>query len=287
MPVFCCSTGSSQRNRFKSLSTTVTYLLPPGDFSVNPAIINAHEASAVTYNWDTNSLFVVGDEGGAIVEISLSGVELSQMAILGFNDPEGLTYIGNGKFVIVEERNRDVYEISYAAGTFIFKNSANAIDLGSFVDNIGLEGISYDPRDGTFITVKEKSPQEVNINTLNFSSHTATISSLFSPALGVADLADVQVLSTVPSLAGTADEDNLLLFSQESSMLLKVDRTGGVLGQFDFSGLASSAEGVTVDSEGNIYVNKVQVPLAPWWMLIIMTIIIGVVAIKRQNTGHS
>jgi len=233
---------------------TATYFLPPGDFTTNPAIINAHEASAVTYNWDTDTLFVIGDEGGEIVEVSKEGVELSQMIVIGFNDPEGLTYIGNGKLVLVEERNRDAYEVSYNPGGFLLKNAADAIDLGTFVDNIGLEGISYDPRDGTFITVKEKTPQEVNVNTLDFTTNTAVITPLFVPALGVADIADVAVLATVPSLAGKPDEDHLLIFSQESEVLLEVDRAGNVLGQFDFSAYADSAEGVTIDPEGNIYI---------------------------------
>ena len=49
-------------------------------------------------------------------------------------------------------------------------------------------------------------------------------------AFGVADVADICVLSTVPSLVGTPDQNNLLLISQASSRLLKVSRTGAVLG---------------------------------------------------------
>lgn len=272
-----------------------TYALPPADLSQNPALLYASEASAVTYNWDTNTLFVVGDEGGMIVEMSLDGVMLSTMAIYGFNDPEGLTYTGNGDLVIVEERNRDVYQIHYVAGSYLFRNTDNAIDLGDFVDNIGIEGISYDPRDGSYITVKEKTPQEVNINQLDWVNHSAVINSLFDPAsLAVADIADVQVLATVPTLSGTADEDNLLLFSQESEVLLKVDRSGNVLQSFDFSAYASSAEGVTIDPDGNIYIvaengdapqmfklspieaAPVSVPLPFWAMVLLASVLVSV-----------
>lgn len=264
-----------------------TYDLPPGDFSSNPSIINAHEASAVTYNWDTDTLFVVGDEGGAIVEVDKQGNKLSQMVIIGFNDPEGLTYVGDGRLVIVEERNRDAYQFPYTAASFIFKSGLTAVDLGTFVNNIGVEGISYDPRDGSFITVKEKSPQEVNINSLDFTTGSASISALFTPTLGVADIADVQILATVNSLIGSAEEDNLLLFSQESSVLLEVDRAGNVLSQFDFTSIDSTAEGVTIDQDGVIYVvaeNGVDpqlyvltppapqqaVPMLPMWSVIVL-----------------
>ncbi len=91
---------------------------------------------------------------------------------------------------------------------------------------MGVEGLSYDPRTGTLVVVKEKSPQAVNSASINFPAGTANVTSLFNPAsLGVADLSDVQVLATVPSLVGGVDEDNLLVFSQESSRLLEITRT--------------------------------------------------------------
>jgi hypothetical protein len=77
---------------------------------------------------------------------------------------------------------------------------------------------------------------------------------VFTPGLGVLDLSDVQVLATVASLTGTADEDNLLVYSQESARLMEVDRAGNILGSFDFSGLTSTAEGVTIDADGIIYI---------------------------------
>jgi uncharacterized protein YjiK len=64
----------------------------------------------------------------------------------------------------------------------------------------------------------------------------------------------VQVLSTVPSLAGTPERENLLIYSQESRLLLEVSRTGDVLSQLDFSAIADDAEGVTIDADGVIYV---------------------------------
>jgi uncharacterized protein YjiK len=216
--------------------------------------VAAAEASAVTYNWTTDTLFVLGDEGDALVEVSKTGAQLGVMTLSGFDDTEGLTYIGGGQFVLSEERLRDAYLLTYSAGGSVSRSTLPSADLGTTIGNIGIEGISYDPRDGSFITVKEKTPQEVNKNVINFGTGTAAVSSLFTSNLGVTDLSDVQVLATVPSLTGTADEDNLLIFSQESARLLEVDRSGNVLGQFDFSAYADSAEGVTIDADGNIYV---------------------------------
>jgi uncharacterized protein YjiK len=33
----------------------------------------ASEASAVTYNWDTDTLFIVGDEGTSLVQVTKTG----------------------------------------------------------------------------------------------------------------------------------------------------------------------------------------------------------------------
>ncbi len=223
-----------------------TYLLPS---------VEAEEASAITYNWDTDTLFVLGDEGDVLVEVSKTGAKLSAMTLTGFADTEGLTYVGNGQFVLTEERLRDAYRLSYTAGGTVDRATLPSKDLGSTIGNTGIEGISYDSRDGSFVTVKEVSSQEVNLNQIDFDSPAAaTVSALFSPNLGVTDLSDVQVLGTVPALATGVDADNLLIFSQESRRLLEASRSGLVLSSFDFGALADDAEGVTMDFDGNIYV---------------------------------
>ena len=51
--------------------------------------MTASEASAVTYNWDTGTLFVLGDEGDALVEVDANGTPLSVITLTGFADTEG------------------------------------------------------------------------------------------------------------------------------------------------------------------------------------------------------
>lgn len=204
----------------------------------------ASESSAITWNWDSDTLFVLGDEGDHITELSRSGQVLGSMALSGFNDTEALTYTGNGRFVIGEERLQDVYQLSYQAGATVARGSLKSVSLGPTVGNVGLEGISYDRSNGQFVTVKEKSPQAVQFGSIDFDNGTHTMTSLFTPNLGVLDLADVQVLP---------GSGNLLVFSQESSRLLEVSRSGVVLSSLDFSALSGSTEGVTITADGTIY----------------------------------
>lgn len=219
------------------------------------SIAAAEEASAIAFNQDNGHLFVLGDEGDAILEITTAGSVVSTMTLSSFDDTEGLTYIGSGQFVITEERLQNAYRFTYVAGGSIDRSSMAAADLGPTVGNVGIEGIAYEFSTGTYFTAKEKTPLGLFSNAINFTTGTANVTSLFNPAsLGVLDLSDIALLSNVASLTGTADQDNLLLYSQESAKLMEVTRSGLLLSTFDFSSIADDAEGVTIDQNGVIYV---------------------------------
>lgn len=222
------------------------------------------EASAITYARDRNSLFFVGDEGEGVVEVSLTGQTLSSMRFSGWpaatrhNDAEGLTYLGGGMLVVAEERLQDAFLFSYVPGGSVSLASAPWASISDYAyANNGIEGISYDPRDGSFVSVKQDSPLEVRAGTLSFAAGggISTMAPLFDAnTLGLSTLSDVQTLSPIDALAGTAAADNLLVLSLGSQTLLEIDRAGNTLSRFDLSGVTSQAiEGVTVDELGRIY----------------------------------
>lgn len=230
--------------------------------------IAVREASAITYNWDTDSLFVVGDEAGAS-SFSKTGVRLSDDLLgSGFSDTEAVTYLGGGNYALGDERTMvltvvkaevtDIWPDGMTRSFFTDKSSAPKYFFGdgSNVGNIGLEGASYDPTTGHFFAVKERGPQAVWEADINFGpSTTGSQVELFDPALlGLTTLSDIQVLSTVPGFAGSGFEDNLLILSTSSLVLLEVTRAGEIVSSFDLHGLgASTIEGVTIDLDGNIY----------------------------------
>lgn len=246
------SAGFAQFNLANyGLSATVSYAaLPFND-----------ELSGVTYNWDNGRLYVVEDEAQAIYEFDKNGTYLSAMTIAGGagTDPEGITYVGGGQFLVAEERIQDMYRISYTAGGSLNRAGLPTFSVGGTVGNVGLEGISFDPISGNVYGVKEKTLQEIyTIAGLDLPSMTGGTVSSILPSLGLLDLSDVQILSTVPSLVGTGHQNNLLVLSQESNLLLEVDLAGNILSQLDLgaSGLAlgsTSIEGVTIDENGTIY----------------------------------
>jgi len=241
----------------------------------------ALEVSALTFNWDTETLFLLGDEGTSIVQVSKTGVLIDTMAITPglVADPEGLTYIGNGQFVLVEERTRTAIAFNYdGGGTLEESEFIGEVVLGTTIGNVGLEGLSFDPFSGAngFVLVKEKDPQGVFQSELDFATDTAsngsaaTVNSvnLFDPAiLSVTDIADVFALSLLPTTDGTDEEDNILLLSQESGVILEVNRAdGAIVSQLVLTGDADNPlavvdqghEGLTMDRDGFLYVVSEQ-----------------------------
>ncbi|QHG18948.1 SdiA-regulated domain-containing protein [Nostoc sp. ATCC 53789] len=239
----------------------------------------AQEVSAVTYNKDTDTLFVVGDGGRAIVQVSKTGQLIDSMTLgLGnspqgteFYDTEGLTYVGDGKFVLIEERDRQANLFTYAPGTTLTRSDVQTVKLGTTVGNIGIEGISYDPQTGGFIAVKEITPEGIFQTNIDFAAGTAsngsptTVNStnLFDPALaGLADFADVFALSNLSALNGQPDSSRLLILSQESGKIVNIDRTGNISSSLTIASDAGNPlsvvdqgnEGITVDKDGLIYV---------------------------------
>ena len=191
--------------------------------------VSGLEASAVTDARDRGSLFFVGDEGTGVVEISKTGQTRSTMRFIGGSnegwpaastnrDAEALTYLGNGVLVVGEERLQDAFRFSYAGNTnFNQANVATGVDrstvpfvsIGGSTGNLGLEGFSYDPRTGGFVSIKQDSPSEVRAGTLTFdvAGGVSTMAPLLNPdVLGIPGardtLSDVQTFApSMPSWA--------------------------------------------------------------------------------------
>ncbi|RYD45897.1 MAG: hypothetical protein EOP85_08485, partial [Verrucomicrobiaceae bacterium] len=251
--------------------------LPAGTASHN---LLCQEASAVTYNWDTDTLFVTGDGGRSVTQVSKTGELIDTMSLalkpgapqgVEFYDPEGLTYVGNGQFVLSEERDRQIVRFTYAAGTILTRENAQTVDLGTFDDNTGTEGLSWDPLTGGFVVLKEKAPIGVFHTMVDFASRTATNGSsttvnsenLFDTTLlGMTDVADVFTFSNLPAMAGMPHEGNMLVLGQEDARVVNISRSGVIHSTLNITAdpgdTVSSPnmqhEGITMDRDGNIYV---------------------------------
>lgn len=238
----------------------------------------AQEASAVTYDWDTGTLFVAGDGGTSVVQVNKEGALVNSMTLAPggspqgttFYDTEGLTYIGNEEFVITEERDRQLVKFKYVAGGELTRAAAKTVKLGTTIGNIGLEGVTNDPITGGFIVTKEQEPEGIFQTGIDWEAGTATNGSpttvestnLFPPAdAGVLDMSDVFALANLHEVS-LAEKENLLVISQESGKIVNVTRAGHVNSSLaivadpgnPLTVPEQTMEGVTMDEEGNLYV---------------------------------
>jgi len=243
--------------------------------------IDTKEASAVAYNWDTKTLMVTNDEeenDGSNIwgEYDLNGNKTANIVLTGCLslgssqcDPEGLTYVGNGQYVVAEERYQDIALLTQTGvngdtRTYTAYDAAPTISVGPNAGNSGLEGIAYDRNTGNFYGVKERTPETIwGITGADFATETATVGTLFDAETlpGMNRLSDVAVLSN-GLFNGLTFGDNLLVLSGLSFKILEVTKTGKVVSSYDLSGFKSLVdpegedgkfEGMTLDDAGNIY----------------------------------
>lgn len=271
----CVSAQAADSLNLANYQVTGTYALDI--FNGTSGGLSGLEGSAITYARDRGTLFFVGDEGTGMIEISRTGQTIGSMAFdwagTGSSkyDSEGLTYLGNGQFVVTEERLQNGYKFSYSAGGTAALGSAAFVSFGPTIGNIGIEGISYDARNGNFVTVKQDDPAKLSIyNSLTFSTTAAADvvantefvgASSNSSLFGLNSLSDVAVLGGVNALVGTSAADNLLLLSLDSRKLIEITRGGVIKSSFDLANVLpqNGIEGVTIDENGTIYLVAEQI----------------------------
>jgi len=226
------------------------------------------EASGVAFNTDTKAdLFVIGDGGTSVVRTDLKGNVLDSMELNpgDFQDTEGISYIGGGKLVLVEERLRQIDEFTYQAGAILTRGEVKSIKTGTTVGNVGIEGISFDAKTGGFFGVRQTQPMSIfGFDTdagftkatdwagVAMDANTVNPTPLFDASLtGLSDFNDVYALSNVLP-ASAPDADQILIVGAPDGKVEKLDREGNIK-SFLYMDPTGQNEGVTMGNDGTIY----------------------------------
>ncbi len=219
--------------------------------------------SGVTHSPPTNSLFVVDNGVSHIYEFDLNGLYRRTITTTGFEDAEGIAWMGGDQFAFLEEKATHISVLTIRPSTTsvhktllppssIIRPDLDPSDpstgaLNPTGGNTGLEGLAYDPLLDRFYVVKEKAaatPGDFGINVFSV-ERSGLANILFNPsvahgsspwpltAMGT-DVADVHFDPTTR---------NLLILSQETRRVIEVTLEGEVLGFRNQTG--TQIEGLT------------------------------------------
>jgi uncharacterized protein YjiK len=120
------------------------------------------DASALTLNTDSGHLWVVTDDKVRLVEFTSQGQFVREVELIGFEDTEGLCYVGDNRFLVAEEKKMRITLIDLPPDATRVKDDGRRIQLDAkSKKNKGLEGISYDRETDTLFAVREDKPPAV------------------------------------------------------------------------------------------------------------------------------
>ena len=125
-------------------------------------LANVRNASGITFNHDTNTLFLIEDSPSVIREINEKGKILRSIQMEKMDDTEGIAYLGNKRFALIEESTSKIYFCSIDKKTTNIKlKDMVTLAVPSPPSNTGLEGITYDPEMKCLYVIKEKDPKKI------------------------------------------------------------------------------------------------------------------------------
>ncbi|UVL84238.1 SdiA-regulated domain-containing protein [Pseudomonas sp. B21-028] len=211
------------------------------------------EASDVTYNPQTKTLFAVMGKHPFLAELSLQGDVLRKMPLVGWSNPEGVSFMENGLLAITDERSHTLSIVHVDADTHeLKKNDFPLYDLGpSKNQNKGFEAVAWDPRNQQLVLGEERPPA------LFTWKSDGSLLLKGDKQIHVSNELDLRNLS---ALAIDPRTGHMLVLSADSHLLLELDEKGQQVSFMTllggFNGLQDTiprAEGVTMDEAGNVY----------------------------------
>lgn len=211
------------------------------------------EASDLTYNPQTKTLFAIMGKHPFLVELTLQGDVLRKMPLVGWSNPEGVAYMENGLMAITDERKHTLSIIQVDADTRELNSTDFPhYDLGpSKNQNKGFEGVAWDPRNQQLALGEERPPA-----LFTWKSDGSQLLK-GDKQIHASDELDLRNLS---ALAIDPRTGHSLLLSADSHLLLELDDTGEqvsfmtLLGGFNgIKDTIPRAEGVALDEAGNLY----------------------------------
>ncbi|WP_072679938.1 SdiA-regulated domain-containing protein [Arcobacter sp. LA11] len=249
---------NSIKNDFKGIQTRLNLDKYEVDIEAKKIKSIEDNLSGITYNKNTKTLFAITNSPRKIFELTKNGELLRTINLKGFRDTEGITYLYDNTYAIVDERKGEVFLLSIDKKTKEIdkKETQNILTLKiNSYKNFGYEGIAFDKAENTFFIVNEKFPVEL-IKISNLLKKEEINISLDN---GLTTLN--HFMSDFSGLHFDNNSRHLLFLSDESSSIAEVSLDGVQVSFADlekgFLGLKKDvpqAEGITMDEEGTLFI---------------------------------
>lgn len=212
------------------------------------------EASDVSYDPQTKTLFAVMGKNPFLVELTLQGDVLRKMPLVGWSNPEGVAVMGNGLLAITDERAHLLSIVKVDADTRELNiASFPKYDLGpSKNQNKAFEAIVWDARNQQLLLGEERPPALFSWKSDGSQTLKGDKQKLSSDELDIRNLS---------ALAIDSRTGHTLVLSADSHLLLELDEKGEQVSFMTllggFNGLKETiprAEGVAMDEAGTLYI---------------------------------
>ena len=209
--------------------------------------------SGITYNYDTDTYFLIQNNSGNIYEYDRTFKKPKRVITfknLKHDDTEDIVYLGQNRFAISEEENvvlfvtilPDQREIDGSR----FSKEVRRLRLPSpSRNNLGLEGICYNPgtSPASFYAVQEKRSKRI----FHWAEGVEKIKEPFD-----SERLLKHVLSDLSSCTFHQRSNTLLLLSHESSRIMELSLDGIIHRTLDIPRIADQYEGLTLSPQNEL-----------------------------------
>nr|WP_241730066.1 SdiA-regulated domain-containing protein [Pseudomonas sp. SST3] len=225
-----------------------------------PVASVANNLSGLTFDERRNHLWAVVNNPEELIALDQDGRFLARYPLKGFEDVEGITYLGDNLLAVVEERSQTIVIMPVPAEPGeLQRDDYASVSLGlGEGDNAGFEGLGYDRAGDRLFVVKEHTPRKLyEIQGIKASLHGQLNLKVIDRE---AWIEDKDMASDLASVHYDERTGHLVLLSDEAKMMLELDSQGEMVSfrslWSGFAGLKNSvpqAEGMTFDARGNLY----------------------------------
>jgi uncharacterized protein YjiK len=207
------------------------------------------DLSGITYVPDTNTFFLIQNNGGGLWEVDIDFNRIRTIVMNGFGDTEDIAFMSGNEFAIVDESSQLFIGSIGSSATQISAGNFQRITFDTYSGNSGYEGVAYDSNADIFYVVKESAPKRIRSFSRPATSADTTVAASTPFDANLLPAGDLSS-ATLDTRTG-----RLLILSHESHKLMDVGLDGFVHGELAMAD-SSQHEGVALDSSFNIYVTS-------------------------------